>query len=155
MATTIELNLDSVNVSRQLEKLASSGQDLSPVMREIAGILADTAEQAFSDEADPSTGTSWKPLTESHKARRREKGYTGSILSMTGQLASSIQAAYGSGYAQVGSNLIYAAIHQHGGTEDMRPSAAAIPARPFLGMGSTDQDEIMSAIERYLRDTLS
>ena len=150
MPATINLTLDDSKTLKAFADLANAGEDLSPVMKEIAGILADAAEQAFVDEADPTTGEGWDLLTEAHEARRREKGYTGPILQMTGQLVSSIQSDHGRDFAQVGSNKVYAAIHQHGGTSDMRPANAAIPARPFLGAGDDDREEIMNVLTRHL-----
>ncbi|WP_330925291.1 phage virion morphogenesis protein [Candidatus Sororendozoicomonas aggregata] len=152
MPSTIELRLNANETLHALNDLVAAGADLSPVMRQVAGILADAAEQAFASEADPTTGQSWQPLTEAHQAKREEKGYTGPTLQMTGQLAASIQSDYGRDYAQVGSNLVYGAIHQHGGTADMRPANAAIPARPFLGASDEDRDEILDILQRHLAD---
>lgn len=154
MPATINLTLENNKTLKAFTDLASAGADLSPVMKEIAGILADASEQAFTDEADPNTGEIWKPLTDAHKARRQEKGYTGSILQMTGQLAASIQSDWGRDFAQVGSNKVYAAIHQHGGLPDMPARNAAIPARPFLGAGDDDKDEIMDVLKRHLSDVI-
>lgn len=154
MPATIELKLEHNKALKVFTDLAAAGADLSPVMREIAGMLADASEQAFANESDPNTGEAWKPLTESHKARRQEKGYTGPILQMTGSLAASIQSDWGRDFAQVGSNKIYAAIHQHGGTSDMRSANAAIPGRPFLGAGDDDREEIMEVLTRHLSDVI-
>ena len=155
MPATIELKLTDNKIIQSLNDLAAASVTLAPVMREIAGILADASEQAFSDEADPATGQPWKELTEAHKVRRAEKGYTGAILQMVGDLASSIQSDYGKDFAQVGSNKVYAAIHQHGGLPGMPARNAAIPARPFLGASEQDQDEIMAVLERHLSDALN
>ena len=155
MAATIELRLDDTDALRAFADLATAGADLSPVMQQIAGILADASEQAFADEVDPTTGEAWKSLTDAYKAKRQEKGYTGSILQMTGQLASSIQSDYGSDFAQVGSNKIYAAIHQHGGTPDMPARNAAIPARPFLGASEQDREEIMDVLKHHLSNAIT
>ena len=154
MPVTINFQLDHVKPLAVLHDLANAGADLSPVMRGIAGVLADAAEQAFKDETDPTSGTRWQPLTAAHKAKRQAKGYTGAILQMTGQLASSIQSDFGRDEAVVGSNVVYAAIHQHGGTADMRPANAAMPARPFLGAGEQDKGAILDLLEQHLADSL-
>ncbi len=154
MSITVELNLDNSKVLKKLHNLATAGEDLSPVMKDIAGIFADASEQAFNTEVDPNTGQPWEPLTEAHSNARKERGYIGSILAMTGQLAASLQSDYGMDFAQVGSNLTYAAIHQHGGIADMRPSNAAIHARPFLGVSHEDREEIMAALEAHLNSML-
>ena len=150
MPATIELRLNANETIHSFNDLAAAGADLSPVMRQVAGILADAAEQAFASESDPATDQPWQPLTGVHQERREARGYTGGLLQMTGQLAASIQSDYGRDYAQVGSNLVYAAIHQHGGTADMRPANAAIPARPFLGASDEDRDEILDVLQRHL-----
>lgn len=45
--------------SAALSQWASRIQDLSPVVREIAGVLEDAAQRAFRDEQDPVTGPPW------------------------------------------------------------------------------------------------
>ena len=150
MPATIQFHLDHVRPLAILHDLAAAGAELTPVMKAIAGILADASEQAFANEADPTTGEPWKPLTDAHQARRKEQGYTGPILQMTGGLAASVQADWGNDFAQVGSNKKYAAIHQHGGLPDMRPANAAIDARPFFGASDQDRDEILDVLERHL-----
>ncbi len=155
MPATINLTLNDSQTLKAIASLTHAGEDLTPVMREIVGILADAAEQAFADEADPDTSTPWVPLTEAHIEKRRDENkWPGAILQMTGDLAKSIQSDYGNDFAQVGSNKIYAAIHQHGGTADMPARNAAIPARPFLGASEQDREEIMDVLKRHLSDAI-
>ena len=51
---------------------------------------------------------------------------------------------------EAGSNLVYAAIHQAGGTEDMAPRNAAIPARPYLGLSDDELAEAQEIIIDWL-----
>lgn len=53
------------------------------------------------------------------------------ILQVTGQLASSVNTYYDNDSAIIGSNLVYAAIHQLGGQAG-RNKSAEIPARSYL-----------------------
>jgi phage gpG-like protein len=92
---------------------------------------------------------------ESTKASRAAKGkWPGKMLQVSGQLASSITTAHTNNTAQVGTSVIYAAIHQFGGQTAPHTIAAKyakalawpgggfakkvnhpgskIPARPFL-----------------------
>jgi phage virion morphogenesis protein len=53
---------------------------------------------------------------------------------------------------QLGSTMVYAAMHQFGGTtapNSMIPNKA-IPARPYLGISETDEAEIIATIGDYL-----
>lgn len=52
------------------------------------------------------------------------------ILQVTGQLASSVNTYYDNDSAIIGSNLVYAAIHQLGGQAG-RNKSAEIPARSY------------------------
>ena len=150
MAATVEFKLPHEPVVQVFRELVEAGQHMTPVMRQIAGILADASEQAFVEEADPTSGQPWQPLSEGYRERRHEKGYTGPLLQRRGQLAASIQSDYGHDYAQVGSNLIYAALQHHGGTPDMPAGPAAVPGRPYLGASPADQSEILDVLRDYL-----
>ena len=155
MAATIELILDATPILSDLSRLAAAGDDLSPAMRQVAGLLADAAEEAFAREADPSTWARWQPLGDAHIERRRKVGkWPGPILQMSGQLAASVQSDYGRDFAQVGSNKVYAAIHQHGSKPGILARNAAIPARPFLGVSDQDREEILDILSRHLADAL-
>lgn len=150
MAATVEFKLPHEPVVEVFQELVEAGQDMTPVMRQIAGILADASEQAFVDEADPTTGQPWPELNEAYRERRFEQGYTGPLLQVRGQLAASIQSDYGRDYAQVGSNLIYAALQHHGGKPDMPAGPAAVKPRPYLGASPADQSEILDVLRNYL-----
>lgn len=53
---------------------------------------------------------------------------------------------------EVGSVMKYAAMQQFGGTKAQFPHLwGDIPARPFLGISSTDKDQIQESITDYLR----
>lgn len=44
----------------------------------------------------------------------------------------------------------YGAIHRLGGTSDMVPRLAAITARPFLGLSSEDEKEVIEICSKFL-----
>ena len=68
-----------------------------------------------------------------------------------GDLESSIQFLVTGDQVEVGTNLIYGAIHQFGGEEVGIP----IPARPYLGIGAENADDLLAILddwaERQLR----
>jgi len=50
----------------------------------------------------------------------------------------------------VGTNVVYAAIHQFGGKAG-RGRKVTIPARPFLKLTDEDLEKILQTVEEYLK----
>jgi len=105
----IEIQIDSSAVTAAFNRLLALGEDMTPVMRAISKTLKDATEQNFAAQAGPLGA--WLALKDKKRA-------SGKILQDTGRLAASIAAAYDSQSASVGTNVIYAAIHQLGGDID-------------------------------------
>jgi len=110
----INIKINDKKAQQTLNYLARRGDDLSPAMKAIAGVLVDNIVQAFQSEQVPD-GQTWLPLSDT-KIKRREKGnyWSGQKLHQTGHLASSITSAFGKDYAVAGTNVIYAVAHQFG-----------------------------------------
>lgn len=150
----IEIKYDDRDVLDALQELSRRMDDMTPVMRDIAGVMAAATERAFENETDPATGLAWHPLMASTVKMRGGDAHP--ILQRSGQLAGRIVTAYGQDFAQIGSNKVYAAMHQFGGVtapNSMIPGKA-IPARPFLGLGEDDQEEILDIVRGYLAEAL-
>lgn len=170
----IEIRVQSDTISGLLASLQSKLKDLSPVMRQIAGIMHGAVEDNFAAQGRPA----WKP-----SARALKQG--GKTLQDTGRLAKSITRSHDKTRAMVGTNVIYAAIHQFGGTIEhkartmtlafknkggfMSRAAAGrqktavrvafahyaarttqMPARPFLSMTDADMGKVQNKIMEYL-----
>ena len=142
---TITLN-DLPGIQKRLAKLT----DLQAFMSAIGGALEATTKDRFQTGTAPD-GTPWKPV---------KRG--GKPLVDTSRLVQSIHAQSDANSVRVGTNVIYAAIHQFGG--DIKPKKAkalhfqvdgnsvfakrvTIPARPFLGIGPADEAAIEDAIQ--------
>lgn len=126
-----------------------------PIMRAAAQSLHEATEYAFEQERDPTTNAPWLPWSDAWKEWREEHGFTpGKILTLHGQLAASMTTEYGADYALIGSNKVYAAIHQWGGLPTMPPGPAAIPARPYMGLDDTGEVAIIDAISKALDNAL-
>ena len=160
----IDINIDSTNVINALKRLEQATLKRAPLMRSIAGIMADAVEENFAQQGRPK----WQGL--------KPPGRTGGqILQKSGRLAASITPASDTDSAQVGTNVKYAAIHQFGGktaAHEIRPRHAKalrfggrfakkvnhpgsdIPARPFLTLGETDLQDIEETVSDYLRSAL-
>lgn len=118
-------------------------------------------------------GKPWQRLSPQTIKNRQEKGYwPGKILQRTGQLKRSIVSGYGEDYAQVSTNIIYAAIQNYGGiihrsslktflrkkregkdakkSNRNKMSSIRIPARPFMQMNNDDIEKIKQKIIKAL-----
>ena len=143
----IEIRIDNQEVNQRLLELAHRGENLRPLMKNIAGIFAYSTEENFANEGRPK----WVDLAESTKKKRQKTGhYPGQILQVTGQLASSISTRYDEDSAVIGSNLDYAAIHQLGGQAG-RKKAVSIPARPYLQLTEDDYQEILEETKAFFQ----
>lgn len=150
MTNKITIEHNSPVVIDVLQQLLDKLGDLSDPMQRIAGVMEDATERAFDEEASPVTGQPWPALSENYlKANPKRAG--GKILQASaGGLAASIASDYGDSWAQVGSNKIYAAIHHFGGTADMAPGPAGIPAREYFGLSQEDEANILDILADYL-----
>ena len=144
----IEIKIDNQEVNKRLLDLATKGENLRPLMKNIAGIFASATEENFKNEGRPDK---WTELSEATKKQRtKQKKWPGQILQVSGQLASSISTQYDDESAVIGSNLDYAAIHQLGGQAG-KNKKVEIPARPYLKLTDDNFNEILDATEHYLK----
>lgn len=140
----ITIKVDDKGATQLLRKLSKKLEDMSPVMKVVAGIMHDAVEENFEKEGQPR----WTPLASSTiRQREKKRHWPGKLLQVSGQLASSISEKHDSRSATVGTNKIYAAIHQFGGKAG-RGHKVTIPARPFLKL----DDRAMEAIKRVVKE---
>jgi len=174
VADQIRIEIDDEQALRALQRAAESGRDLSPVMRDIAGVIEDAIERAFQTQSDPETGEPWAPLAESTK-KKRSGSEPFAILQDSSSLVQSIGSDFDATSAEAGVAEIYGVTHQFGaekgefGTaqgaftfdgQSLRPRSIPIPwgdipARPFLGLSDEDETEILDLVSAYLSDSFS
>ena len=144
----IEIKIDNKKVEQALLETARRAEDLRPLMKNIAGIMADSTEENFKEEGRPDK---WQELAESTIKHRKKTGhYPGRILQVEGQLALSVTTQYDNDSAVIGSNLDYAAIHQLGGNAG-KNKKVVIPARPYLCLSDDEIMEITTEVQNYLK----
>lgn len=144
----IEIKIDNKKVEKALLEIAQKTSNLRPLMKNIAGIMADSTEENFKEEGRPK----WKDLSAKTKTARKKTGhYPGRILQVSGQLAMSIATQYDNESAIIGSNKVYAAIHQLGGLAGKNKSVT-IPARPYLVVTDDDFEDILSQTQKYITE---
>jgi phage virion morphogenesis protein len=124
------------------------------LMEGIGRLVQEQTRRRIEQEKTSPAGAAWQP----------NRAGT-SILFQSGALSRSIDYAAGEDSVQVGSGLVYARIHQDGGT--IRPKNAKalvfqmgnqlvfarsvdIPARPYLGLSADNQNEVVEAAEDWL-----
>ncbi len=147
MDEPIEIKIDNKELNQVLDKLFEKTSNLRPLMKNIAGIMADAVEENFKQEGQPDK---WEELKKVTIKVRTKKGYwPGKILQMRGELAASITTKYDESSATIGSNKEYAAIHQFGG-QSGKNKKAEIPARPYIKLTENNLENLKKIAENYL-----
>lgn len=175
-----EVHADEVShLVRQLSQL-----NQRKLLLAVGQVIRTQTLERFEDEEGPD-GTPWLPslrvqnkqqkLEETGKRKRfiqlagddEPSIHSGKTLVDKGDLKDSIVAQLsGTDEITVGSNMVYALIHQKGGTIEAKRStlhylvpgvgwrrtrSVTIPARPYLGMGSDDWAEIQEMVLVWLK----
>lgn len=158
------------DVTVAIARLVAAGGDLTPVMGDIAGHLADTTRERFETSTGPD-GVPWKPSRRVLGLDGSRSGFgpfqlSGKTLVLTGDLMNSIAENWGADFAEAGPERsggagVYALIHQEGGT--IRPKKAGalsfggrilasvtIPARPYVGFNDVNADYVVGSIGDHL-----
>jgi len=147
----MKIEVDATHALKGLSEISSKVNDMSTLMGNLAGFLADVTEDAFQGEYDPNNNDGWAGLLPvTVKARQRKGHWPGKILQDDGNLASSITTSHGNDYAQIGTNKVYAAAHQFGIDEFVDRSGELV-ARPYIGFSPDDASEMEDMIADFLR----
>ncbi|MBF0249961.1 MAG: phage virion morphogenesis protein [Alphaproteobacteria bacterium] len=147
-AAVLHIDATGLNgIAEKFERLQRRVADVSPLMDEIGSMLVASTQDRFERGVDPD-GRPWTP-----SGRVNMSQGTAKTLLDSGRLMSSITHEPGNSQVEVGSNVIYAAIHQLGGQAG-RGLAATIPARPYLGVSAEDEREIGNIVDDYLAEAL-
>lgn len=120
-----DLVIDASRFESVMGRILGLMRDATPLMALIAPLMHDAVEENFAQEGRPK----WLGLSPKTQKRRREDAGTGKILQRSGRLAGSIAQAYDATSARVGTNVVYAAIHQFGGTIQRHPMSGYVRLR--------------------------
>ncbi|MCB1833934.1 MAG: phage virion morphogenesis protein [Geminicoccaceae bacterium] len=152
---SVEIRIEDARVQAALAKLTARGRSLYDPLDDAGAYMESVTLLNFRSGTEPG-GAPWLK-----SIRAREEG--GQTLVDSSRLRDSITRRTSAESVEVGTNVVYAAIHQFGGV--IRATAApwlrfrvggrwvkkkqvTIPARPFLGAGPEDNAEIL----RIFRD---
>ncbi len=135
----ITITIEDQEVKLILKKLNERLRNLTPAMRLLGQIVRDSVLKNFMESGRK---VKWKPS-------KRALAEGGKTLVDTARLQNSITSRAFTNRAEVGTNVIYAAIHHFGGKAG-RGKKVTIPARPFLMIQDEDWVEIKEALKDYL-----
>lgn len=153
-----QLRFDLKDLFKVSDGLKRLGGETEVFMRRIAQTLTVSAKERFVDETDPE-GNKWKKGVKNG----------GQTLTLSGLLRRSITNTSDDKTAVIGTNRIYAGIHQFGGVITAKKSkylrfkingrevfakSVVIPARPFLGVSETDKDAVKDELNTLLTEAL-
>lgn len=145
---SIGVQYDLAGVARLQERIAKLGNlDRRELLEQLAGVAESQTRRRISEEQKSPGGEPWQAWSANYAATRHGGQ---SLLQGEGDLVDSITSEIEGDEALIGSNLVYAAIQQHGGTPDMAPGPAGIPAREYLGFSQDNLDEIETVADRWL-----
>ena len=114
MAFKLSVSVEDKAVRGVLSGLGAAAADLRPAMDNIGRMLMTSVDMRFERESDPD-GAPWVVLAPS-TIKRKAKAGRERKLQWSGALRRSITRQADSSSVTVGSNLVYAAIQQNGGT---------------------------------------
>lgn len=122
--------LSRLDTQRLLELLGSEAE-------------SQTRRRLSEGKTDPD-GQPWKPWSKAYEARRPAKG---GILDLDGELIDSIAYEVQDDAITLGSNLVYALVHQEGW------KAKNIPARPYLGVSDENLEDLGELVIDFIART--
>ncbi|WP_434777684.1 phage virion morphogenesis protein [Neisseria sp. Ec49-e6-T10] len=158
MEVSIKITVDQL--TNTLDKLSYVCTNREPLMLALSEQLLDCVYENFDQNGRPA----WKGTARG-----------GSILQDSGRLKASITTDHDNNTAKVGTNVVYAAIHQFGGktkphkilpkrakalkfgntyAKSVNHPGSDIPARPFLSVTDGDIQELQETIEDYILNAI-
>ncbi|SOC41576.1 phage virion morphogenesis protein [Rhizobium subbaraonis] len=162
-SASITIDLDEVNDA--LARLLAAAGDITPALKNIGEYEAKATRRRFIDERDPD-GKTWAALNPLYAKTKKGpgilRGQTRSLSQIVWQLA-------GDG-VEIGSNEVYARIHNEGGTIVPKNAAALVfsmggqtfkvksvtmPRRQFLGFSDEDVTEILAIVQDHFLAAIS
>ncbi len=162
--TAIKVVVEDAGVRRAMRRLGRQNSELvQSALKNIGEQLLKSTRKRFDDGVDPA-GQPWAPLNPAYKAGKKgNKILVGA--GMRGGLLGTIVYLVTGSRLMIGTNKVYAAIHQFGGVIQPRSGGylvfrlggrlvhakkVTIPARPFLGISTEDRTEIEMVIRDHI-----
>jgi len=135
-------------LAKLLEQAKLSSSDRMQLLRNIGAEVETQTQERFDEQKSPE-GKTWQDLAEKTKKyyARKFPGMRRSLLIGEGSLRDSIESQVDDWSVLVGATKVYAATHQFG--------RGKIPARPYLGISTSNADEIMAIAQQFLAERIA
>jgi len=162
--TGTSIIVDDDSVTGALQRLYDAAGNLAPALKNIGEYETRVTKRRFIDEKDPE-GTPWQDLhplyAKTKKGPGKLRGETRSLSEIVYQVASDS--------VEIGSNVIYARVHNEGAVIKPKNAAALvfsmggqtfmvqsvkIPKRQFLGISEADKEEIEAIVRDHFEDAV-
>lgn len=145
---TFTTSFEAVGLDEAVARLmALDGFDQAQLMDDAGALLESSTRDRFDTKTAPD-GSAWVPWSERYDNTRHHGVH--SLLIEGGGLRDSI-ASYATGEeAAVGSNMVYAAIHNFGG----EPVGSNIPERPYLGVSDEDERDLGDLVAAHIEELM-
>lgn len=159
----IETSLEDKELQDAFRRMQKAVANPTGILKAIGTGLVEGTHQRFEQAVDPE-GKPWKPLNTVYASSKRGAGILRES-GMRGGLMGSVTMQADSDSVEVGTNKIYAAVHQFGATitakkakrlfffmgdQAFRPQSVTIEARPFIGISKEDEEMTLDVVEGAL-----
>ena len=143
----IHMTIQSQATQAWLTRAAASGRNLTPMLRNMGEELLNSTLERF-DKSTAPDGSAWAPNSPVTLARKRGSQ---PLVGETGLLSTEIQPEFSANTLIISAGKEYAAMQQFGGTRSRFGHLwGDIPARPFLGLSTVDEQALLEIAEDYL-----
>lgn len=141
------ITLDDGELNETIGAVAAKLGNLAPAMKEVGEYMLLATRERFDRQQDP-MGRPWTALSPRYAQRKASnpRALRG-ILTLRGILRDTITYQARPDSVVIGSNLLYAAIHQLGGPTGR---GGTMPDRAFLGASDRERVEIAEILRGYL-----
>ena len=154
------VKFDGTAATASLRGLLAGIENPAPLLAQLGEYTLRTTRDRFKTQTGPD-GTAWAALQPWYKKEKSQN--KNRVLTLRGFLRGQlVSQVVGGKSVEVGSNLVYAAVHQFG--DAIKPKSAkllafrghvaksvTIPARPYLGLSDADQNELVERTLDWLR----
>ena len=147
--TALEISASSPaleGLEARIRRLAAGMADTRPLLEALGAGLESQARRRIEGGGPAPDGSPWPEWNPAYADTRHGNQ---AMLQAGGGLLDSIQSLVGADLVETGSNLAYAALHQFGGTPEMPPGPAAVPARAYLGISDQDGTELDAVLDAH------
>jgi phage virion morphogenesis protein len=140
---SINVEFNDAELQAIFRQLQDRATNMRPLFAEIGAELLRTTRERFDAERDPD-GKPWNPISAAWRREKERKGKSTKILQYNRDLRDSFTMDISQNELTIGTNIIYARVHQLGGGK------SKLKARAFLGFSEADKDFIREAALDYL-----